>query len=100
MAHQGFIDKCSDYNVFEADLEEAQLSLKSSIRPPAVEDWERMRKYFGNIPAKIVCNTYKHSTQHGGLTPSSHLEKWFKSPNLLLNLHRRNEAGATDQSLL
>ena len=56
-----------------------------------------MRKYFGYIPVKIVSNTYKHSTQHGVLPPSSHLQKQFKSPNPLLNLHRRNEVDATDQ---
>ena len=97
MAHQGMLDKCSDYNVFESDLEDAQVPLKPSIRPPAVEDQEKMRKYFGYIPAKVVRNTYKYSTQHGVLPPSSHLQKQFKSPNPLLNLHRRNEANATDQ---
>ena len=56
-----------------------------------------MRKYFGYIPAKIVRNTNKHSTQHGVLPPSSHLQKHFKSPNPLLSLHRCNEAKATDQ---
>ena len=56
-----------------------------------------MRRYFGYIPAKVVRNTYKHSTQHGVLPPSSHLQKRFKSPKPLLNLHRRNEADATDQ---
>ena len=56
-----------------------------------------MRKYFGYIPVKIICNTYEHSTQHGVLPPSSHLPKRFKSPSLVLNLHRQNEADATDQ---
>ena len=56
-----------------------------------------MSKYFGYIPAKVVRNTYKYSTQHGVLPPSSHLQKRFKSPNPLLNLHRRNEADATNQ---
>ena len=31
MVHQGFLDEYSDYNVFEADLEEAQEPLKPSI---------------------------------------------------------------------
>ena len=55
MAYQGMLDECSDYNAFEVDIEDAQEApLKPSIRPPAVEDWERMRKYFGYIPAKVV----------------------------------------------
>ena len=29
--------------------------------------------------------------------PSFHLQKRFKSPNPLLNLHRQNESNATDQ---
>ena len=62
MAYQGMLDECSDYNVFEAEIEDAQAPLKPSIHLPAVEDWERMRKYFGYIPAKVVWNTYKYST--------------------------------------
>ena len=99
MAHQGFLDEYSDYNVFAADLEEAQGPLKPSIYPPAVDDWERTRKYFGYVPAKVVRNTYKYSTQHCVLSSSSHLQKHFKSPDPLLNLHRRNEADATNQIL-
>ena len=49
---------------------------------------------------KVVQNTYKYSTQHGVLPPSSHLQKRFKSPNPLLNLRRRNEADATNQIFL
>ena len=97
MAYQGLLDECSDYNVFKMDLQEAQKSSKPSIRPPVVEDWERMRKYVGYVPAKVVRNTYKYYTQHGVLPPSSHLQKRFKSPNPLLNLQRRNKADATDQ---
>ena len=87
MAYQGLLDECSDYNLFEVDLEEAQESLKPIIHPPAVKDWEIMRKYFGYVPAKVVRNTYTYSIQHGVLPPPSHLQKRFKSSNPLLNLH-------------
>ena len=97
MSYQGMLDRCSDYNVFELDIQQAQEPLKSSIRPPAEVDYERKRKYFGYVSVMIVRNTFKHSTQYGVLPPSSHLKKRFKSPNPLLNLHRRNEAYATDQ---
>ena len=56
-----------------------------------------MREYFGHVPAEIVRQTYKHTTQIGLLPPSTHLQRQFKSPNPALNLHRRNEADATDQ---
>ena len=97
MAHQGMLDECGDYFVYEVDLEQAHEPLKPSIRPPADEDWERMQKHFGGVPAKIVQNTYKHTTQYGVLPPSSHLQKRFKSPNPVLNLHQRNEVDAIDQ---
>ena len=86
MSHQGMLDECKDYRVFEVDLEQAQEPLKPSIRSPAEEDLERMHKYFGGVPAKIIRNTYKDTTQHGVLSPSSHLQKRFMSPNLVLNL--------------
>ena len=40
MAYQGMLDRCSDLNGFETDIEEAQLLLllKPSIRPPATDD--------------------------------------------------------------
>ena len=38
MAYQGMLDRCSDLNVFETDIEEAQAPLKPSIRPPATDD--------------------------------------------------------------
>ena len=97
MAHQGILDEYSDYNVYEADLKEVQEPLNRSIRSPAVEDWETMRKCFGYITANIICNTYNHSTQRGVLLPSSHFQKRFKSPIPLLNLHGRNEADVTGQ---
>ena len=45
----------------------------------------------------MVCNTFKHTTQIGTLPPSSHLQRQFKSPDPALNIHRRDEADATDQ---
>ena len=62
-----------------------------------MEDRERMRKYVGNIPADMVRNTFKHTTQIGISPPSFYLQRQFKSPNHALNIHRRNETDATDQ---
>ena len=56
-----------------------------------------MRKCFGNVLANMICNNFKHTTQIGTLSPSSRLQRKFKLPNPALNLHRRNEADATDQ---
>ena len=71
--------------------------MNPSIRRPEMEDWERMRKYLGNVPADIVQRTFKHTTQIGTLPSSSYLQRQFKSPNPALNIHRRNGADAIDQ---
>ena len=97
LAYQGLLDNCNNVRITEAELQEAQAPLKPNIRRPEIEDWERMRNYFGNVPADMVCNTFKHTTQIGTLPPSSHLQRQFKSPNSALNLHCRNEADAKDQ---
>ena len=85
LAYQGLLDNCNDVGITEAELQEAQAPLKPSIRRPEIEDWERMRKYFGNVPADMVCNTFKYTTQIGTLPPSSYLQRQFTSPNPALN---------------
>ena len=97
LAYQGMLDNCEDVGITEAELHEAQAPLKPTIRRPEPIDYERMRKYFGHVPADIVRQTFKHTTQIRLLPPSTHLRRQFKSPNPALNLHRRNEADATDQ---
>ena len=97
LAYQGMLDNCEDVGITEAELHEAQAPLKPTIRRPEPIDYERMRKYFGHVPADIVRQTFKHTAQIGMLPPSTHLRRQFKSPNPSLNLHRRNEADATDQ---
>ena len=62
-----------------------------------MKDWERKRKYFGNIPADIAQHTFKDTTQLVVLSPSSHLQRQFKSLNLALKLHQQIEADSTDQ---
>ena len=97
LAYQGLLDNCSDVGITKAELQETQAPLNPSIRRPKMEDWERIRKYLGNVPADMVRNTSKNTTQIGTLPPSSHLRRQFKSPNPALNIHRRDEADATDQ---
>ena len=95
LAYQGVLDNCEDVGITEAELHEAQASLKLTIRRPETLDYDRMRIYIGHVPAVIVRRTSKHTTQNGTLPPSTHLQRQFKSPNPGLNLHRRNEADAT-----
>ena len=45
----------------------------------------------------MVHNTFKNTTQIGTLSPSSHLQRQFMSPNPALNIHRQDEADTTDQ---
>ena len=51
LAYQGLLDNCDDVGITEAEVQAAQAPLKQGIRRPAVEDWERMRKYLGNVLA-------------------------------------------------
>ena len=97
LAYQDLLDNCADVHITEAEVQEARDPLIQEIRRPEAQDWERMRKYFGNVPADTVRNTFKHTTQIGTLPPSSHLQQQFKSTNPALNLHRRDEVDATDQ---
>ena len=97
MTDQGLLDNCEDYFVSLVDLEEAQAPLKPSIRPPATEVWKSRQNYFCNLLVDLIRRIFKYSTQHGVLPSSFHLQKQFKSPNPVLNLHRRNEADTTDQ---
>ena len=97
LAYQGILDNCEDVGITEAEFHQAQAPLKPTVRRPDPIDYERMRKYFGHVPADIVRQTFKHTTQIGLLPPSTHLRRQFKSPNPALNLHRRNEADATDK---
>ena len=53
-AYQGLLDNCNDVGITKAELQEAQTPLKPSIRRPEMEDWKRMRKYFGHVPADTV----------------------------------------------
>ena len=62
-----------------------------------MDDWEKMRKFLGNVPLDIVQRTFKHTTQIGTLPPSSNLQRPLKSLNPALNLYYRNEVDAIDQ---
>ena len=67
LAYQGLLDNYNNVGITKAELQAAQAPLKQGIRRPAVEDWERMRKYLGNVPDDTVRNTFKHITQIGTL---------------------------------
>ena len=73
LAYQGLLDNYKDVGVTEAEVQAAQAPLKQGTRRPDVTDWERMRKYLGNVPAETVQNIFKHTTQIGTLHPFSHL---------------------------
>ena len=67
LTYQGVLDNCKDVGITEAELQEAQVPLKPSNRRPEMIDYERIRKYFGNVPADIVRRTFKYTTQIGEL---------------------------------
>ena len=54
LANQGVLENCKDVEITKADLQKAQALLNPSIRRPEIEDWERKRKYFGDVPTDFV----------------------------------------------
>ena len=54
LAYQGLLDNCEDVGITEAEVQAAQEPLKQTTRKPDGTDWERMRKYLGNVPAATV----------------------------------------------
>ena len=62
MVYQGVLDNCHDVGITEIDLQEAQAPRKQIIRRPAQDDWERQRKYSGNLSVDITKCTFKHTT--------------------------------------
>ena len=54
LAFQGVLENYHNIDITEIKLQEAQAPLNPSIRRPAIEDWERKRKYFENVSANVV----------------------------------------------
>ena len=52
--YQGVLDNYKDVGITKAELQEAQALLNPSNRQPEMIDYERKRKYLGNVPADIV----------------------------------------------
>ena len=59
-------------------------------------DFANLRPHFGWLPADIVQRTFACTTQYARMPMSTVLKKHYKSPFPALNVHRRDEALATD----
>jgi hypothetical protein len=59
-------------------------------------DFEALRPFFGWLPIDLVKKTFGVTTQYACMPMKTVLKKHFKSPNPALNIHRRNEAVATN----
>jgi hypothetical protein len=59
-------------------------------------DFEALRPFFGWLPIDLVKKTFGVKTQYAFMPMKTVLKKHFKSPNPALNIHRRNEAVATN----
>ena len=96
LIYQGIIDSCEQYDINANDIASVMTPLKPRYSVPTPIDYESKRKYFAHLPADIIRNTFKNTTQNMKLPPSTNLHKMFKSPNPSANLKRRDEADATD----
>ena len=59
-------------------------------------DYEPLRPLFGWLPTDIIKRTFVATTQYAHMPMSSVLQKHYKSPFPVCNIHRRNESVATD----
>jgi hypothetical protein len=60
------------------------------------EEYEKLRRFFGWIPAATIKDTFKCTTCWAQYTGTYSLRKHFKSRFPALNVHQRNEPVATD----
>ena len=58
LAYQGLLDTCADLHITEAEVQAARAPLRQGVSRPEAQDWERMRKYLGNVPAETIRNTF------------------------------------------
>ena len=66
---------------------------KTKFKDP---DYAALQPNFAWLPMDIIKHTFEKTTQFGRMPMSSVLRKHYKSPFPALNVHRRNEALATD----
>jgi len=59
-------------------------------------DYEMLRPMFGWLNTNVIQKTFKNTTQYAHIPNSEVLKKHYKSPNPVLNVHRRQEDIATD----
>jgi hypothetical protein len=74
------------------------LSCHLSRTHPAERDLDRLRPYFLFAKPEVIDKTYRHTTQWARRLPQhgNTIRNTFKSPFPMYNVHRRNEAVATD----
>jgi hypothetical protein len=60
------------------------------------QDFAQLRPNFAWLPENVVKETFKNTTQYARMPMSTVLKKHYKSPFPALNVHRREEALATD----
>jgi hypothetical protein len=113
-----FVDKCiahaheftphdqhehltSDEEFLEAHEHEIPPNVVVTPTPRATKthepDYAKLQPYFGWIPADVIKNTFRHTTQLARTTTGTLLKNVYKSQNPALNVIQRGEPVATDQ---
>ena len=93
------VDNIVYYNVQSHDVSPTALhSPTPSPRMllPKSKDYDSLQPFFGWLPTNVIKKTFEVTTQFARMPMSTILKKRYKSPNPALNVHRRNEAIATD----
>ena len=79
---------------------QAHNTVESQPKPRQIDssaiDFEDLQPKFGWLPIDVIRDTFNATTQFYRTPASTHLKKHFRSPYPACNVHRRQEALATD----
>jgi hypothetical protein len=94
IAYGDTIESFYDASTYSYDVNEAHTTADTP------EEYEKLRRFFGWIPAAIIKDTFKCTTRWARYTGTYPLRKHCKSHFPDLNVHQRNENVATDTIFL
>jgi len=90
IAYVETIESFYDASTYSYDVNEGRTTANTP------EEYEKLRRFFGWIPAATIKDTFKCTTRWAQYTGTYPLCKHFKSRFPALNVHQRNEPVATD----
>jgi hypothetical protein len=101
------IDESVFYDACKTELELSSVGDPPPASPASPKiltkhdpDYAQLRPFLGWLSADRIKKTFDHTTQYARLPAGTLPKKAFKSPNLALNVYRRQEDVACDNCIL